>query len=281
MGGGSAVVQAVGILAAPALTRLYAPADFGIMATFQAVAEICVLIATLRFDAAIPISRDDPDAARLLLLGGACVVLMSTGVLVLVVALPSSVFHFLSPDSRFYAFRWFLCFAVLGGGWYNCLVGWVTRKQHFFILSSSRVYQSFSSIGIQIGAGVMGLGLTGLIAGAFANLAGGALLLWRQTVRDLRSLQHDYRIPRFCEVAWEVQEIPNIYAVDVTAEPRQPFSAGACDFVSLWFNRHGSFRPRAEGCWNPVGASFCRSSERIPVSRCGVVAGRHPSRPNR
>ncbi len=57
IGAGTAFVQALGVLAAPVLTRLCSPANFGVMAAFGAVAVIMVLLATLKLDLAVPIAQ--------------------------------------------------------------------------------------------------------------------------------------------------------------------------------------------------------------------------------
>ena len=209
MGGGTAVVQAVGVLAAPLLTRLYEPADFGVMAAFQAITGIVVLGATLRFAAAIPIVTDDREAAKLLAVSCVCVLIVSAIVLVLVVVLPESVFLLLSDDERFFRYRWFLVVAVAGGAIHLSLTGWVTRKHHFVLLSASRAYQSLSSVGIQLGAGAFGAGVVGLIAGAVTNMTNGIWMLLKRTVRDLRIIGFSGLHQGLANVAWSHRKFPS------------------------------------------------------------------------
>ena len=201
IGAGTAIVQALGVLAAPALTRLYEPADFGVMAAFGSVAEVLVLIATLKYDLAIPITADDRDAARLLSLSTVCVVGFSVLLSVVVMIVPRNVFAVLSSDERLYAFRWFLVLAILGGGLYAGLAAWATRRQHFVLLSSSRAYQSVGSVTVQLGAGVMGAGLLGLILGAVSNMTSGIWMLWRRTARDLAGIRPGMQSLRLPELA--------------------------------------------------------------------------------
>ncbi len=209
MGGGTAAVQAIGLVAAPVLTRLYVPADFGVMAAFSAVTSILVLAATLRYDAAIPIAPQDEDAARLLVVAACCTGVFSFLVLALCGLLPQSVFALLSDDLRFHNFRWFMVIAVLGGGLNMCLAAWVTRKRHFLLLSSSRAYQSLSSVSVQLGGGLLGVGLIGLILGAVANLTSGFFMLLRRTVRDLNELRPTITIQGLRGVAAGFKQYPS------------------------------------------------------------------------
>lgn len=63
---GTSIAQIVPIIAAPLLTRLYVPADFGIYATFFAYSAILSIISTFRFETAIMIAEDENTARNLL-----------------------------------------------------------------------------------------------------------------------------------------------------------------------------------------------------------------------
>ena len=48
--GGTAGAQALMVLAAPLLTRLYSPEDFGLLAVYSGLLAICTVIAGLRYE---------------------------------------------------------------------------------------------------------------------------------------------------------------------------------------------------------------------------------------
>ncbi|MGB9859042.1 MAG: lipopolysaccharide biosynthesis protein, partial [Moorellaceae bacterium] len=66
--GGTAAGQAMVVLASPILTRLYTPEDFGVLAVYSSVLSIVSVVASLRYELAIPLAEDDETAANLLLL---------------------------------------------------------------------------------------------------------------------------------------------------------------------------------------------------------------------
>jgi len=66
--GGTASVQLLLVLAAPILTRLYTPEDFGLLAVFVSILGILSIIASLRYELAIPIAEDDKTALHLVVL---------------------------------------------------------------------------------------------------------------------------------------------------------------------------------------------------------------------
>ena len=63
------LAQALPLLAAPLLTRLYAPADFGALALFASALSLALAFATLRLEWSLPNARSASAAAALLVLG--------------------------------------------------------------------------------------------------------------------------------------------------------------------------------------------------------------------
>ena len=53
--GGTAFAQALSLLAMPALTRLYGPADFGVMQVYASLLAAAVTVVSLRFELALPL----------------------------------------------------------------------------------------------------------------------------------------------------------------------------------------------------------------------------------
>lgn len=62
---GTGVAQAIPIVFAPILTRLYTPKDFGVAALYLSLASILGILATLRYEAAILQAKDDLSAYKL------------------------------------------------------------------------------------------------------------------------------------------------------------------------------------------------------------------------
>lgn len=84
LSGGTLSAQAILILSAPILSRLYAPSDVGVLAVYLAVLVLGTSVASLRYETAIPLAKDEDEAERLVWL---CVVLAFTTGLVLATAL--------------------------------------------------------------------------------------------------------------------------------------------------------------------------------------------------
>ena len=63
---GTGIAQGIAFLAAPVLSRYYEPEDFTVFALFSATAAILSVVATARYELAIPLPKEDKDAKSLL-----------------------------------------------------------------------------------------------------------------------------------------------------------------------------------------------------------------------
>jgi O-antigen/teichoic acid export membrane protein len=63
---GTAISQGISVVTAPLLTRLYSPADFGILGFYLSVVPILTIISTLQYSQAIVLPREERKAKALL-----------------------------------------------------------------------------------------------------------------------------------------------------------------------------------------------------------------------
>jgi O-antigen/teichoic acid export membrane protein len=190
LAGGTAAAQFLGILAAPLLTRLYTPDDFGILAAFVALLAIVSVISTLRYDAAIPLPGSDRDAAHVLglslcaivlftLLSGAALYFWGDSIARLI-ELPE-----LSP------FLWLLPIGIALAGLYEVMIYWGIRVRAFPLMARSKLYQVITQLVVQLGCfslGPFGL-LLGQTLGSGAGAAGFAGFLTRQRWALIRQIR--------------------------------------------------------------------------------------------
>jgi lipopolysaccharide exporter len=180
---GTVLAQALTVLAAPILTRLYDPAAFGILGVFMALAGIVTPIAGWSYEVAIVLPKKDGDAANVLALNSAIVVLMSLFVLGFVAFAGGWVTRLLDiPGLQ--PWLWLMPVFILFLGLYGALTYWAIRRKQFGRLTVSRVSQSVGSVGTQLLTGFAGLTPFGLIFGVVAGpaLAAANLLtrFWRE-----------------------------------------------------------------------------------------------------
>ena len=188
---GGALAQALPLLLGPLLTRLYAPAQWGLYHLFAAVAANLAVVACARYEHALPLARED-DEARVL-------VALCRWILLAAMAL-----------SALIGSAWALASGVLWPLWLPAMVGalglvslatlFAMRAQRFNALASARVLQHGGGAALQAAAGLAGAGLWGLIAAPIAALLATAALLraplrsgWREPRRALAEVARKHR----------------------------------------------------------------------------------------
>ncbi len=151
---GTVVAQAIPMLAAPVLTRLYAPADYGEYAAFMLVATALSALASARLELAIMLPEKEHEAASLLVLclliaGGVSLVLFLV-VLFAGDGLPEAFAGSKIGD----AVRLLAPMIALQSG-FQVLNYWLLRKQRFRLLSISRVFRALAIAGANIAFGLL------------------------------------------------------------------------------------------------------------------------------
>lgn len=166
--GGSVLAHALPLLLGPALARLYPPEVFGPFALLWALAANVAVVACARYEFALPLERDEAQAAHLMALCGA----VFTGVIVLCLV-ASAVLWCLGAGA---APAW-LAPAVLTLGVTQWLTLWSTRAQRWRQLSQARLVQYGGGTVLQLALGWWMGGVAGLCLGAVAaGLLAAALL---------------------------------------------------------------------------------------------------------
>ena len=90
LGSGAAAAQIMPVLAAPLLSRLYLPEEFGIYSLFFAIVAPIAVFATARYEVAVQLPARDRDALRLIYLSLALAVMTSFLLLAVGIAMTSS-----------------------------------------------------------------------------------------------------------------------------------------------------------------------------------------------
>lgn len=174
--GGTAFGHVITALALPIATRLYSPAEFGVLAVFASVVSIVSVVACLRFDIAVPVGGTDKEAANLLVLAIVFALLISLAVGILVSIIPGNLLEQIGL-AAITPYLWLLPLGILLAGAYSAFQGWQIRRGGFGLIARSRVGQSAAMAGGQIGFGVAGVVPLGLMVGHTLNTAVGCLVL--------------------------------------------------------------------------------------------------------
>jgi O-antigen/teichoic acid export membrane protein len=205
---GTVASQVMLLLAAPFLTRLYSPQDFGLLAVFLAFLMFMSTVVSLRYEQAIPLPDDAREGAALLVLSMATVVLVA-----ILLALPSMLY---AKDiaarlnvPRFAEYMFLVPVGALLIGVYNVLSQWAIRTRQFGPLARTRVSQSLSAIAIQLCGAP--LGPIALLLGQVAGHGAGSLSLYLQGINRQWPLLRSVSLRDLLQAAKRYRRFP-LYA---------------------------------------------------------------------
>lgn len=185
---GTTFAQALTVLAAPILARLYAPEAFGILALFNSVTAILSVIVCLRYEFAIMLPESDEEAVNLLGVSVMFTILLSLVSLPLIGWGREPLARWLNAP-QLADYLWLVPAALFLGGVFKALNYWNSRTRHFGRLSIARVISATATTGTQLGAGLAGYatGASLLIANVIGSLVS-TLVLGTQIWRDDKNL---------------------------------------------------------------------------------------------
>ncbi len=183
--GGTILGQVFSVVAAPFLTRLYSPVEFGYLNVYSSMLSLLAVLASLRYEMAIPIAKSEVEAAGLL---GVC-----TLALVFTTGLVGALAYLLPPGTlatRPWAsalgvvlqHAWLLPLGFFCLGGYYMLNFVATRAGAFKTIARTRITQGLAGPGSQITMGLMGFGTVGLALGFVIGQSTGTALLFSRLV---------------------------------------------------------------------------------------------------
>lgn len=183
LAGGTALGQALTVLVSPILTRLYSPEDFGVFGVYASLLGIVTVIASLRYEYAIPLPEEDETAANILVLCFGLLLGMSLFSWLVIQSLGHQVVTWANVPGL-EPYLWLIPLGVLGAGTYQILNYWAIRKRDFTRISRTRISRGVGRAAIQVGVGFASAGPLGLLLGQLAGETAGSaslgLAAWRE-----------------------------------------------------------------------------------------------------
>lgn len=164
IGSGSAAAQLLALLVSPLLTRIFDPADFGLLALFTTICSVVVILATLRLELAVPTAESDQSArvtAWFVRCLAVAVTLLATGLGLLLMRLDTIP----GLPSALLPFLWLVGPTVGLMALYELDAARLVRAERHRRLSARAFMQGAGQVVVQVVGGVLGWGVSALIVG--------------------------------------------------------------------------------------------------------------------
>lgn len=211
LAGGAALAQVLPLLAMPLLTRLYTPADFGVLSMYVAWLSALAVLATARYEMAIVLP--DSKRAAINLLGLSLLITAALSILTGLVIWPAPRFWAeLAHEPQVGPWLDLLPFSLAAAGAMQAWSNWNIRNERYRANAAGRMAQAAGMMAVQLGFGLLGVGVVGLIVGQFAGqLASLIAQAWRD-IRDGFSWKSQISKPEMRALAREYIEFPRVNA---------------------------------------------------------------------
>jgi O-antigen/teichoic acid export membrane protein len=255
---GTVIAQALPILFAPILTRIFSPEEFAVYGVYVALVTFCTVLSSGRYELAIILPEDDSKAISLLSLSYRLLFIFSLIVLLVVFLFHDKLISLLGHE-ELSGWIYLLPIGVFLLGSFNILNYWNNRKKRFKNLSLARVGQATTTLGVNAAAGftkhgfpengvakvladvqsnpglnsgVSKLGVLGLIGGHVCGvLISNTVLLYRFLKNDRSLLKQTNKAERR-SVAKEYRTFPKVNMAHALSDKVQGISL---PFIMLYF----------------------------------------------
>ena len=199
LSGGIMVGQLILVASSPLLTRIYTPAEFGILALFTSFTTIIGTVVCLCYEFGIPVVKRRPAAASMV---GVAIVVAATIalLLVLVTALAGPTLARLMGAPSLAPFLWLVGPVMLAHGIAVPLGAWFLRHG-VFKRAINKPLQFGSQVATQLALGFAGFGAAGLVVGYCVGYLARLLYLLGSLPRPDRRLLFRPRPRRMWAVA--------------------------------------------------------------------------------
>ena len=138
---GTAGAQAITMIFAPIITRMYGPDAFGVMGTFTALTRIIIPIAALTYPVAIVLPKDDRDAKGLIHLSLIVTGVISSISLILIMLLNEKIVSIFDLE-EIQTYLYLIPLVVIFAGLMQVAEQWLIRTKQFAINARVTIYQS-------------------------------------------------------------------------------------------------------------------------------------------
>jgi O-antigen/teichoic acid export membrane protein len=211
--GGTALAHGITALALPVLSRLYSPADFSMLAVFTSLLSIISVAACLRFDVAVAMPDRDKDAFALLALSLLCAFTLALFLLLLVLLFSEQISAWFNQP-KLSNYLWLIPLGVFLAGCYSAIQSWLIRKKEFPMIARNRIVQSAAAAGTQVGLGMAGFGIFGLLLGYVMNTGAACVLLGHRIVRHEKEMLRSVSWLGMRSMAVEYQRYPKYSTIE-------------------------------------------------------------------
>lgn len=204
---GTGTARLIGVLAIPLLTRIYSPADYGVLSVYAAMVAVVAPLLTLRYVLALPLPRTDAMATNLLVLSGLLLLGMTALAASMLWAVGEVILGWMSMEVLA-PWWWLVVLGALFAAVYESMSLWATRQRAYGVIARTKVLQSALGEGTKLILGLAGFKPFGLLFGHLLEQGGGSITFFVRFWQDIKSNLRSVRKRHLCFLASHYRGFP-------------------------------------------------------------------------
>ena len=205
LAGGTLVAQSINLFSSPLLSRIYSPADFGILALFSSVLGILGGFSGLSYHLAILLPEDEDSSLSLLFLSIFIQMTITIGLFFVAAFLDYDFFTVIGWQAL-YNYRWLIPIGFFSSGLYQFLTYYGLRLKNYPVLSKTKITQKITGISVMVLLALVGYKPVGLLLGSIVALSGGVIKISKSCL-NMAKLQ-GIRLAGLLSVAHRFKDFP-------------------------------------------------------------------------
>lgn len=179
---GTVISQVIPIMAAPILSRIYLPADYGVLGLYMSVTGLISMFATLQYANAIVIAKNEEEVHALIKLCLQILIALSS-ISFLIIAMFHNIIGDLLKSNTLGVWLWISPLSIIMNGLSGIFGNYAVRHKQFMLVSTNRIISTISSTLVSITLGYITKSPIGLFAGLWINQIINGILLASTALR--------------------------------------------------------------------------------------------------
>lgn len=221
---GTAIAQLIAYLIYPILTRIYSTADMGELGVYTRLVAFIAAIATARYEATLPVAKQDNHAFSLYRLSFRISLIVLTAVFMI-----GMTYYLLRPyNFSNYIFLLISVMSAYVSVWINLGTNWSVRKKLFRQISAQRMINSVSVNALRLIFGVLNWGAFGLIFGTLLGSFVSIFAFVKTFLSNKKSYASTADLKRMRVLAKNYRSYPTIYLPHVLLDLAVDLALAAC-----------------------------------------------------
>jgi O-antigen/teichoic acid export membrane protein len=229
---GTAIAQLIPVIFSPLLSRIFTVSDFSLFGIFMSIVTITSVFATVKYDYAIVLSKNDEEAFYILSLSFVIAILFTIFIFLFLIILKEKILYLLNnPD--FADWLYLIPISVFAVVSLRILNYWFTRERKYKILAINKVVKNSSIIGSNIIIGLSQITNGGLIIGQIFGTGIASLILGRGLLTNSVLIYRSFSKKKLKQLVVQYKDFP------LFALPNTLLSTFSREmpilFISSWF----------------------------------------------